>query len=951
MKIKMIFVGALLSVFVLSGFYFVNEKVHNQSQLQYKPRTEGYGFAGALGYYNDLHRNRQTGEVNPKDYYKAMQEVASMPHLKNYTLGWKNIGPDNIGGRTRAILIDKNNPNIIYAGAVSGGLYKSENGGLSWKLVGGDDMFTSSAVSCIAQAPNGDIYVGTGEYFAQPSGTNLNTGIYGQGMWKSTDGNTFVHLTSTWDTTTLVDNASIWRAVNAIAVRGDGRVYAATLGGLKYSDDGGETWNSIVSSIAKDVVVTKNNRVIAVVSSQIIYSDDGNSGTFNPATGLGSGNGRIKLAVSPSDPNYVYALVANTTGGFKNVYKSTDGGETFSPIFNYVPTDFTVFGSNNQGWYDNIIAVYPDNPEKILFGGVDLWTYDPSNNYNQVSAWYLSEANPKYVHADQHAIVFHPNYNGTSNKKIYVGCDGGIFLSDDGGENWHNLNASYVSTQFYGLGISNTDAVIGGAQDNGCIYVKMKGYTPHAGFKITGGDGGDAEISLLRPDVLFTTMYYGQLFRVENYGSGEVDHGMYSNFVTSFHNIGVAGGGEPFVTRIALWESFNDPYSTDYVTYKIPEDDTIHSGDTILAMSNTKYRYIKHVVTLDETGGDGIMVHGDSLVLKDPYQSVLAVGLNGDVYVTRQALDFSKIPCEWGRVIGSSDLSQVSYLSWSADGNTLFVGDYDGDLFRVSGFNYARTVAEMNYMENDFALDVAKIHDFNTIITSIAVDPQDANNIVVTLGGYNGNHIYYSTNALEDSPSFDSKDGNLPDMPVYASVIRWDDNNFVMIGTDFGVFLTENISQTNPTWEIANTGDMGYVPVFVLKQQVIPNFWYDDIFHGGNSGIQNHGVIYAASHGRGFFKLDDFRSHVINKPIAYNKEKTSLRIYPNPATDKTFVEIGSNNYKKETLTIYALNGQVVMQKDVNLIKGQNKISLNLNSLQQGVYIVKLGNKNARLIKQ
>ncbi len=953
MKIKLIFSAILFLAASFIGVYHFSNGKKSDDSLKYVPRTEAYGFAGALQWYADVHRNVQTGQVEASDYFKALKAVEKMPATKA-SLGWKTLGPTNIGGRTRAILIDKNNPNIIYAGGVSGGLYKSENSGMSWSLVGGDDMFTSAAISCIAQGPNGEIYVGTGEYFAQPSGTNINTGIYGQGIWKSTDGENFVHLTSTWDTTVYEDNSSAWRAINALAVRSDGRVYAATIGGLKYSDDGGQTWESVVSSVAKDVKIASNDKVFAVVSSSVIASTTGETGSFSAVSGLPASVGRMTIAISPSDPNYVYVLAANTNGSFKNIYKSTDGGETFNAIFDYIPTDFDVFGSNNQGWYDNIIAVFPDDPEKILFGGVDLWTYDPVNNYRKITAWYLSEANPKYVHADQHAIAFHPDYNGTTNKKVYVGCDGGVFYSEDGAENWVNRNAGYVTTQFYGLGISNTDAVIGGAQDNGSIYVKRKGSVPSTGFEITGGDGGDAEISFLRPDVLFTTMYYGQLFRSERYGDEDPDDGMYSNFVTSYHNIGISGGGEPFVTRIALWESFNDPYSTDSITYKVPTDDTLEVGDTIYVMSNTKYRYITHVITSADAGSDGIMVTGDSLVFVDPYQSILAVGLRNDVYVTRQALDFSKVPCDWGRVIDASTygLKTPSALIWSPGGDALFVGDYEGNVFRVTGFHTARTKDQMNYQDTvNYGLSVAKIGSLGGFITSMYIDPQDTNNLIVTMGGYGTTHIYYTTDAFGNSPSFTSKQGNLPDMPVYASLIRWDNSGYVLIGTDFGVFVTEDITASNPTWELANTGDMGYVPVYALKQQILPNRWYEDIYHGGNSGIQNQGVIYAASHGRGFFKLEDFRAPIANKPVEFAETHNNLKVYPNPAISDVNVEIESDAYKSANISVYSLSGKLVISKDVRLNKGVNRFNVDVRSLTNGVYIVKANGKTTKFIKK
>ena len=953
MNIKNLTIYSVVVTLFIAGNFVLLQNENNS--VKYLPRhTEGeQGIAGALEWYNQVQQNPETGTVDFKDVMTARQQVARLSANKSrsFNIQWENVGPNNVGGRTRAILVDKDNSNIIYAGSVSGGLFKSNNGGLSWHQVNGGALFSNIAISCIGQAPNGDIYVGTGEYFATPSGTNSNSGAYGQGMWKSTDGETFTHLLSTWpDTAVTYDASSSWIAVNEIAInQSTGRIYAATKNGLYVSDDGGTTWTKVLTSLIRDVKVAPSGKVYAIRNNNLYVSTDGN--TFTGVSGVSSG-GRMEIAIAPSNENYVYIFGAASDGSFGKMYRSTDGGTTFSVLFDGSSETLSPFGDNKQGWYDNIIAVYPDDPTHIIFGGVDLYTYSDAENYAQLTGWYLSETNPLYVHADQHAIVFDPKYDGVNNKNIYFGCDGGIFKSDDGGVTFSNLNRDYVTTQFYGIGTGIHGDVIGGCQDNGSIYIDRQGNEPTTGQEILGGDGGAADISFLRPDVLFVSMYYGQIYRTETMGS-DMDY-MYDSRILGNHNIGVSGGGEPFVTRFALWESFNDIYSTDSVMYHYDgftaggvAKDSVVVGDTILVQSNTKGRYIKYILTNEDLlnypdgihPGVGDSIPGDSVKVKDPYQAAFAVGLNGEVFVTRDPVDFTKVPCEWALVATTS--GAASALAWSKDGNYLYIGDgYSGNIYRVSNFNIARTKQEMEQTDTAHCLlDYNKIHTFNgRYVSSISVDPQNPANIVVTLGNYGqSSHVFYSTNATSASPTFIDITGNLPEMPVYASTILWNNSLKVIIGTEYGAYACENVLSGSPVWEDVNENGMANVPVYQLVQQVIPNFWDD-----GNKGVSNHGYIYAGTHGKGIYQTSTFHGPVGVKPLPQKPLIDELALYPNPASDFVNIEFDLDNYQTVDVSIYNLKGQKVLTKNiVNQSVGQNHIQINIKDLSNGVYLVKL----------
>ncbi|MCA9926900.1 MAG: hypothetical protein KC419_00430, partial [Anaerolineales bacterium] len=279
-----------------------------------------------------------------------------------------------------------------------------------------------------------------------------------------------------------------------------------------------------------------------------------------------SGMGRTTLAIAPSNEDVVYALAADTSGGtysggMRAVYRTTNGGSSWTarvrntdsdklnrvlltnPVYaffsdcGYGPDD--VF--YNQGWYDNIIAVDPTDENVVWAGGIDLFR---SNNGGQDwdlgSYWWGNKSHPLYVHADQHIITFHPNYNGTTNTTMFVGNDGGIFRTDNardnlfggmpnlcnpsglntaGRVNWTDLNNGYAVTQFYhGLPYPNGETYFGGTQDNGTNRGNDTDGA-NAWHEIMGGDGGYVAVDPTNTNVLFAETTGLSLARSTNGGT------------------------------------------------------------------------------------------------------------------------------------------------------------------------------------------------------------------------------------------------------------------------------------------------------------------------------------------------------------------------------------------------------------------------------------------------
>ena len=401
--------------------------------------------------------------------------------------GWQWLGPGNIGGRVRAIIIHPTDPQIMWLGSVSGGIWKTIDGGVSWAPLA--DFMANLAVSSMVIDPTNPniLYAGTGEgYFNGDS-------IRGAGVFKTTDGG------ATWNQLLQTAASPNWYYVDRLAIDpADNLVLlAATRSGIWRSADGGTTWSRrLTTSSMFDVNFDPTNASKAIASGDngaVRYSTDGGL-TWNPATGI-SGS-RIEVAYARSSPNIVYASVENGTG---QVYKSTDGGQSYSLV------NGTSQHLQDQGWYDNAIWVDPTNPNNVVVGGITLFrSTNGGANFSQIGA----------VHADQHIIIEAPGFDGVTNKTVYFGNDGGIYRTTDinaGFVTTTELNNNLGITQFYGAaGNVSSGRIVGGTQDNGTL--RYLGDT-ETWDSVAGGDGGWCASDSTNPNFFFGEFQWLQIHR------------------------------------------------------------------------------------------------------------------------------------------------------------------------------------------------------------------------------------------------------------------------------------------------------------------------------------------------------------------------------------------------------------------------------------------------------
>ena len=336
----------------------------------------------------DMTRDPSTNDVPVERALQAFGQVKKDFQAKAIPgVTWTERGPDNVGGRTRAIMFDPNDgtSRTVWAGGVGGGLWYNTDitsASTVWQNV--DDFWANIAVTTIAYDPTNTqtFYVGTGEGFFNADA------IRGAGIWKSTNGGTsWTQLSST--------TGSDFHYVQKVVVTPSGTVIAATQEGLYRSTNGGSSWTTLFTGRFADIEVASNGDVWAsegIFTTGVVRksTNDGVSwSTVTPA----SGGERIELAIAPSDPNTVYAVASNNTA-IAWMYRTTNGGSSWTSITvpQYTEQSCTLSGSNDfargQAWYDLIMSVSPTNSNVALVGGIDIYkTTNGGSSWGLVSYW------------------------------------------------------------------------------------------------------------------------------------------------------------------------------------------------------------------------------------------------------------------------------------------------------------------------------------------------------------------------------------------------------------------------------------------------------------------------------------------------------------------------------------------------------------------------------------
>ena len=732
------------------------------------------------------HQTTGIGTISPEMYYPALQQIRRMPRVSSAlherypalaapgessvdpfagtpanALGtWNSLGPANQGGRTRALLIDPGNPAIMYAGGVAGGIWKSTDAGANWSTT--TDQMANLAVVSLAFEPGNTsvIYAGTGEGFGN------SDAIRGAGIFKTINGGT------TWSQLASTANSNFYYSMKIrVSPRNTQRIWAATNAGVYRSLDGGGSWTLVQDASGvggcNDLTMQVQGSSGFVFAScgrtslqgTVYRGDDTDTSTLTSVLSLG-GQGRSSIAIAPSDESIVYVMAAQRSSGggpgqygLHGIYRSSASGASGTFVTqrqgNVAPantaqkinqlllsnpviallTECGLGSTNflNQGWYDNVLAVDPVDPNIVWAGGIDLWRSDNAGvDWGTASYWWFNKGvDPQYHHADQHGIVFHPQYDGSSNRILFATSDGGVERTDNArapvnttlaqlcgtpvadGTVWVDRNNGYVTSQFYdGAVYPNGLTYFGGLQDNGT----QRGMSPSGNWSVLiGGDGAYAAVDTLNDmdatnDVLLAANTGNSMRKSTNGGT---------TFVAA--NVGISGSGFLFISPFTMNNGFRQQIWT--------------GGFDIWRSVNQAGGWTR-ATGLSGTCGNG---------------SISAIATH---------------PLDGNRVlIGMSDGCYHYNTSALSAPNT---GNWPGGTTIAAGF-----------------------------ISWMAWDPNNTSIAYATISAFGINNVFKSIDGgVSWSPSVGSGPASIPQIPALSVVVNPNDSQQVFVGTDLGVFTS-----------------------------------------------------------------------------------------------------------------------------------------------------------------
>lgn len=773
-------------------------------------------------------RDPNTNKIPENIRYLELRYAETLPHrqeavlykgmnLKNtqgQILSWTERGPNNIGGRTKALGVDVTNTSRLIAGGVTGGLWKSTDGGSSWVQKTTVSQFQEA--TCLAQdtrtGQEATWYAGTGEYGSSGGATGAT--LTGNGLYKSTNnGESWTLLTNTQ--TNDVGFSSGWQFIWNVAVDknsgGSGIVYVAAYGGIYRSSDGGTNWGTAQSfgstgnASYTDIQVTSTGIAYATGSSNDgsasgIYKSNIGGTTWSSITpaGFPASYKRIVIAISPSNESIVY-FFAQTPGNGKQQKNgdvnewvslwrydaSASSGSEWTNLSSNLPTySSQVAGLSTQGSYNMIVKVKPDNANYVIVGGTNIyrcadvtagtptWTwiagYSPADN---VSTY------PNH-HPDNHSFAFVPG----SNTAVYSGHDGGISYTTDitatavgtHPVTWTYKNNGYNVTQFYNLAIApeaNSNTMIGGAQDNGNEFTTSAGLSSWT----VGSEGGDGCYNAIAPTA------DNRVYRSTQ--NGEIT-AWQSDMTTYVGALKPTGSANPlFVNPFAL-----DPNNSNYLYYA--------AGNASSTTGLWRHNSVK-------TATDGTVDN-----------------TTGWTYLTS------------AHITGGEQVSAIGISVSPA--NVVYYGTSNGTVKRIDNANSGASPTVTN---------ITTGLPSSSYVSSISVDPTNSAKVLVTFSNYGINKIWYST----DSGANWTNVGNTLNAaqgPSIRSAAIFYINSTVnyFVGTSTGLYYTNTLNGGSTVW--TSEGDNTIGPLIVNSM----------VFRTDAGGSNpTSGTLAVATHGRGVF--------------------------------------------------------------------------------------------------
>lgn len=831
---------------------------------------------------------------------------------KQGMFNWQNIGPTNIGGRMNCVAYDISDPKYVLAGAASGGVWRSTDGGISWsKRFPANDNHT---IYCLTQdtrkGKTQNWYAGSGELLStldRKVNTIARMSYYGDGIYKSTDNGTTWKLLPATQTPDVGKFTSkfqgVWNIVVEPTIEDKDIVYAACIGSIMKSTDGGESWKQVLGdnnniAFSTDLVRAPDGRLFAAFSQIslngnkpnhtgiLVSSDKGETWENITPSGFPDTTKVIKLSVAPSNQNRLYVFVDKPIEGadpysFPNsrlfLWKSDYNGKSYSwkdITSSLAPKSKEIMSPATLGGYAMCLSVKPDDENFVLLGGTSLYRstdgFNTNNNVSMIGGYYWDEAiqgmnyqlSSQYLHPDIHGFTFHP----TNPNAILVASDGGIYFSDNISflePSWQSRNQGLITSQFYSIAVGKTqnykDVILGGLQDNGSFYTPQQGNV-RDWLELSGADG---------MHTLINDAY--------NYG------------ITSWYN------------GATVYVKFN-PNTLEPINYyylrpnKAPSSKFAFYNRFIVDPNNPNTLYLPAL--------NSIYFNHQLMNCETNYQ----------IFQAQWNIDPSKaFVFPQNEVITALAMPKSQF-------NTLYVGTRFGKIYRIKNANSI----------NDASREEITSSGFPKMGWVSSIEYDEINKILLaTFSNYGVLSIYAS---FDEGKSWQSVAGNLEENPDGSGAgpsVRWIkrvivDNSevYYFVATDAGLFSTNKLNGIGTIWYQEGKNTIGNVICEMVD-------------------AKDNNKVVVATQGNGVWVSD------LSKLSVGNSLEDEFEIYPNPVLNKINISFKKLKNNDLYLSIYSYSGELkyINRYSINDIK-YNKIAIIVSELAKGNYILLINQGNS-----
>ncbi len=805
------------------------------------------------------------------------------------TAGWTLLGPFNQGGRSRALEADVSNPNVLLAGGATGGMWRSTDNGTSWTKVtpAGDTVQTVTCVTQdMRQGKTNIWYYGTGEFASNlelPGNGAGFTTFLGGGVFKSTDdGVTWNRLQSTmpgYSPTFVNPFQIVWDIAVDTSNHSQDVVYAAVFGGIYRSTDGGGSWVNVLGDTSQstytDVAVTGAGDAYAALSNGstqgIWHSTDGDHWTDITPASFPAVYGRIVIAVAPSNPNVLYAL-ANTPGSGMSG-DPQNGTDDYHSLYEYSATTgaWTNLTDNLPSWSGNVGGYSSqdgyDMVIKVSPADSNLVIIGGTNLYRTTDGFRTQLDSTDWIggYSPANDISSYPNQHPDEHDIFFLPGNPRVVYSSNDGGLSYTADVTASPVQWTSLNNGFTTTQF--------YSVALDHATPNSPF-IVGGmqDNGNMADT--------TWSANSSWVELPNGGDGGIaavaDGASYFYFETQ--------NGSIYETRTSDGsEASVQPASAGGFMFTTPY---------VLDPTDTKIMY--------EAAGTQIWRNSD----------LMNIPLGGDSATTVGWTDFTNVDTS----------GQVTALAVSRNPeHILYYGTADGNVFRVDSADQGNP-ASLNVTGSSFPPG---------FVSSIAIDPSNANNVMVDFSNYDVLSIFYST---DGGNSWQAVSGNLEQNPDGSGngpsvrCVNILDNNGSKVyyaGTSTGLYATTSLNGMNTVWVEQGADNIGMIDVESVDCR------------------DTDGTVVAGTFGNGVYGTKVTATAVQSQkkvPIAYELDQN----YPNPFNPTTTIRYQLASEGRVSVKVYDVLGQqVATLADGVEQPGVHRVVFNGAGLASGVYFYKI----------